>query len=131
MESTETISPPSFSASARATADLPEAVGPTRKIVGREFTESRLVVRSCAGRLLLAPQEGKENQACCQDPGADQLCWREEAGMDVCRIVISSKVFHERAREGVAHEVRGEDLAVEFPPPKKPRKKDVEQEVEE
>src|SRR5215203_4779849 len=32
MESTEMISPPTFSASASATADLPEAVGPARKM---------------------------------------------------------------------------------------------------
>src|SRR3954470_24671264 len=127
MESTEMISPCKCSASRRARSDLPDAVGPARNI------GSAAPMRGRSSRLWLSwtPLEHKiKKQTCAEDPKADELR-RGEDSVDVIGGIIASKRFYKRAHGGIAHEIRGKDLAIKLFAAVEPGEHKIENETEE
>src|SRR5687767_7030718 len=103
MESTEMISPLSRSASSSATSDLPTAVGPAMSNSGP------FMGRLAAGGD--SAQGEEQDGARTENSDADQMRLRGPAAVQ--RGVIATEEFGERAQHGIAHEVGGEDLAIE------------------
>src|SRR5215217_7818671 len=96
------ISPPSCSASKSATADFPEAVGPTTKMERPVCTDCLQPRRRRGGP---ASQNPKQDQSRGQNSDAHHLCRGEEAAMNVVSRVIAPEIFHEGASERVAEQV--------------------------
>src|SRR5687768_10664082 len=113
MESTEMISPSNCSARRNAISVLPTAVGPASNSSGAFM----------AGLRQRTPQREKQDQTRSKNTGADQMRLRRPA--TVQDRVIAAEKFHHRTQHGVTHQIRGEDLPIEFAPGKKPCKEQV------
>ena len=117
IESTETISPPSCSARSNAMLDFPTAVGPASRI-GPGWRLGAIAIWLALSAVLVfhgteAREDRPRDSACGEYPDADQLGGRQSA-VKMDGGVIAAKCFDDRTRHRVAHQVGGEDLAVEF-----------------
>src|SRR5579859_2117894 len=145
IESTEMISPPICPASCNAISDLPTAVGPARKMLRGWRMEDGGWISSAVAIFnppfsifvfkWLSPfwlnalrQDGAEHEADDADGDADQHA-RGQAIMDMVGWIIAAEIFHERAGDGVADEVGGKDLPVEFFAAEQPGEQEIKQEI--
>src|SRR5450755_172790 len=80
--------------------------------------------------LWLPPRKNRcESEAGDKNRHADPLRGREaEMVMEIG--IIAAEVFDDRARDGVAKQIRRKNLAVEFLAPEQPRQKQIEREVQ-
>src|SRR5689334_5417307 len=110
MESTETISPPIFSARSRANSDLPTAVGPASRTRG-DFALAGCVMGICVPKLfgrggLLPMQQPKHDEAREEDANADELGRCGPAAEEMLVVgIIATEHFDKGAEDGIAHQV--------------------------
>src|SRR6266446_3987426 len=125
MESTEMISPPSFSASSRAISDLPTAVGPARKTGRRwKMEDGRCFPAAVAIFDLLSPipcpqsrtrQDPQQKHPRRENREADHVSGGEPPAEKALVLgVITAEDFHERPEHSIADQIGGEDLAIKF-----------------
>src|SRR5690348_18398926 len=125
IESTEIISPESFSASSVATSDFPVAVGPAIRMC------SKLGVAVCGLAILRlqifgcrngwARQNQEQQQAGYQNHNADQMCRSEPSSHKPLILrIIAAKHFHKRSQHRVADQVSRKNLPVKFFTPIQP-----------
>ena len=79
--------------------------------------------------LLTAREHSREREAGDKNRDAGPLR-RREAEMVMEIGVIAAELFDKRARDGVAKQIRCENLAVEFFAPEQPRQKTIETEIQ-
>src|SRR5436190_5045100 len=118
MESTETISPSSRSASCSATSVFPTAVGPASSSSGAFM--ARLRQRTA--------QREKQNQTCNENSETDQVRLGRPAPIE--DLIIATEEFHERPQHGIAHQVCGEHLPVELAALEQPRQEEIQRDVQ-